>query len=738
MSCAGVLAVAFLHPGLAGAALAAGLVPILIHLINRRRYRRVSWAAMSFLLAASKRSIRRVRLEQWLLLLARVAPVVLLGLALARPYVPASGLVSLGVSRSHRVVVIDNSMSMNARYDAAPGSAGDRTRFSVAMATAKRLVASFPMKDAVSIVTLAAPAHAVLAQAGYDRRFVEEQLAKIAPTHRAADVAGGLAHALRIVRSSDVPPQNRAVYVVSDLAGSTWRAGASAVAPGPTQAARRLAALADAAAVTVVRTAGSAEVNAAVTSVATESPVVGVNLPMRIAATVTNFGPRTLRGAALQVALDGRIIHRLSLPAVEPGASQVMSATTLCATPDTHAISAKVVGVPGDALPEDDARHLSITVRRTVPVLLVDGRIGPTPLSGQAGYLATALAPRPSATDVSLIEPKIVTELELDGEALDRYDVVALCNVRRLSQGQWKDIAAHVARGGGLMVFGGDLVSVDNYNRFGHADGRGVLPGRLGRPAAAGDEADAGAGIVLGDERHPIVAELAAEPNSGLFTARVDKHLTLEVTREDVDTLLRYTDAEPAIVLATFGEGRVALCTTTADMAWTNLPAKGDYVSLMSNIVSFIAPALGGHRNVTVGQMVVEPLRPAQASMSLRVTAGDGRADDGRLVPDGEDGLALAFGPVEDPGVVTCAVGPDRIVFAVNVDPAESDIGGATGDDLEGIAGADATIIDDPSELERRHYAPRASELALLAMYAAVALLFGEMWLAMRLGLRGG
>ena len=45
-----VLVVPFIHPALAGAALATGLIPVLIHLINRRRHRRVSWAAMSFLL----------------------------------------------------------------------------------------------------------------------------------------------------------------------------------------------------------------------------------------------------------------------------------------------------------------------------------------------------------------------------------------------------------------------------------------------------------------------------------------------------------------------------------------------------------------------------------------------------------------------------------------------------------------------------------------------------------------
>ena len=49
----------------------AALVPIVIHLWNRRRYREVPWAAMEYLLAALRRNSRRILVEQWLLLAIR-------------------------------------------------------------------------------------------------------------------------------------------------------------------------------------------------------------------------------------------------------------------------------------------------------------------------------------------------------------------------------------------------------------------------------------------------------------------------------------------------------------------------------------------------------------------------------------------------------------------------------------------------------------------------------------------
>src|SRR5216110_1264564 len=66
-------------------AVAAGAasVPIIIHLLNRNRFRVVTWAAMRFLLAAQRKNTRRMRLEQLILLAVRVLMVVLLVLAMA-------------------------------------------------------------------------------------------------------------------------------------------------------------------------------------------------------------------------------------------------------------------------------------------------------------------------------------------------------------------------------------------------------------------------------------------------------------------------------------------------------------------------------------------------------------------------------------------------------------------------------------------------------------------------------
>src|SRR5260221_88534 len=66
----------------AGGALVSA--PIIIHLINRMRFRRIKWAAMEFILKAQKRMKRKLIIEQLILLLLRCLLIFLVGMLLAR------------------------------------------------------------------------------------------------------------------------------------------------------------------------------------------------------------------------------------------------------------------------------------------------------------------------------------------------------------------------------------------------------------------------------------------------------------------------------------------------------------------------------------------------------------------------------------------------------------------------------------------------------------------------------
>src|SRR6185312_13044268 len=103
------------------AGVAAGLIsiPIIIHILNRRRFKTVTWAAMDFLMRAMRKNRRRLEFEQWILLATRCLLVFLLGLALARPlgFEKSSLAERLAGRTGLNVIVLDNSYSMAYQAD---------------------------------------------------------------------------------------------------------------------------------------------------------------------------------------------------------------------------------------------------------------------------------------------------------------------------------------------------------------------------------------------------------------------------------------------------------------------------------------------------------------------------------------------------------------------------------------------------------------------------------------------
>src|SRR5437879_2329611 len=95
---------------IAGGALISS--PIIIHLINRMRFRRIRWAATEFLLKSQKRNRRRLIIEQLLLLLLRC-----LLIALAVMLVSQYKTGELTHERERRIViVVDDTYSMDQQF----------------------------------------------------------------------------------------------------------------------------------------------------------------------------------------------------------------------------------------------------------------------------------------------------------------------------------------------------------------------------------------------------------------------------------------------------------------------------------------------------------------------------------------------------------------------------------------------------------------------------------------------
>src|SRR5215475_7458985 len=141
----------FMSAGLLAGLLLAS-VPIIIHILNRRRFQIIDWPPMKYLKLTLKKNRRRIRIEQMILLAMRTLAVILLILAVARPVISQGSLSKLvpGRARTSRVIVIDDSLSMG--YTTA-----GRTAFQVAQNAAQDLLHAAGGQDSLTLLLTSAP-----------------------------------------------------------------------------------------------------------------------------------------------------------------------------------------------------------------------------------------------------------------------------------------------------------------------------------------------------------------------------------------------------------------------------------------------------------------------------------------------------------------------------------------------------------------------------------------------------
>ncbi len=212
----GVLNIAML------AGLAAVSLPVIIHLLSRRRDPVVEWGAMQFL-ELGPRSRRRINLADQLLMLARMLLIGLVALAMARPFLapnPAkatAGILGMGPGvRRDVVLILDGSSSMGRRV----GGSTPRER---AIAWARKYVAGLGPGDSVAVLVAKDRVRPLIDPPSFDRVKVDAALAAIPAARGSSDLSAAVGEAFRILERPGNPARD--VIVLSDGHRVAWRPG---------------------------------------------------------------------------------------------------------------------------------------------------------------------------------------------------------------------------------------------------------------------------------------------------------------------------------------------------------------------------------------------------------------------------------------------------------------------------------------------------------------------------------
>ena len=656
--------------------LGAASLPILIHLLNKRKFREERWAAMRFLVAAARKNQRRVKIEQWLLLAVRTLIILLVVLAMAKPLLESLGAVDLlRGQRRHWVLVLDGSMSMDYRP-------GEVPRFDQAKDIARRLVKDSRQGDALSVVLMADPPRAIIGAPAFNKGAVLAEIDVLKRPDGGTDLPATFRKIDEVLDASTVP--RKEVVFLSDLQAASWKRPTRA---GDDDGLKVLIAKLDAkkARSQVIDLGAAGGANTALIDLALEPRIATVGTPMIAKVTVKNFGRDPTGEFPVTLTLGDAIVDERPM-SLAAGAAETTLFTFRFPADGPTTVTA---GIPRDALPIDDSRVLAVNVRDAVNVLIVDGDPKSSAFGSDADFLREAIAPSadPSVTadpeaPSSSIRATVVNEAQLGRQDLAPFDAVILCNVATFRQVEVSALESYLKQGGGVVVFSGDQVQADGYNRLLHAGGKGLLPASLG-PIVGGDAGQGETAFTFDPlgYKHPLVSDFGGQPapvQASLTEVKTFRYHKLGLPKgSPAKVALAFSNGgDPAVIEMPRSRGRVVQVATSADRDWTSWPLHQSFPPVMEQIVLLAASGRFAEKNIRVGQPLSQSFPPSAAGAEVSVRKPGAPAVATAKLKGAGDVAQFVYEDTDRSGVYGVDVGPPlmlKTAFGANPDPVESD-----------------------------------------------------------------
>jgi hypothetical protein len=657
-----------LNPAMLWGLLALSL-PVIAHLLSRRKFDVVKWGAMQFLKLGQK-TRRRIRLEELLLLLLRMAALGLLVYALSRPF--ERGVFSNPPTVSRDIVyIIDGSYSMGWEGKA-------ETPHAAAIQWIHKSLDTLKPNDTVAVLDAREQVRPLVDFASTDRKLVHQRLAEIAPPSGTSNLPAAASRAMQILATTN--NQSREIVVLSDSQRLPWKIGDdfqwTRFDDVRTQADINAAVWV----VDLVGTDVKERVNYSVDRLELSREMTVPEFPIKVATTVRQSGGvQTRRQVYLEV--NGQRLKDKSMTVNLPANGEA-SVVFDHAFPEAGS-QVITVALDGDHLPGDDRSDAAVVVAAGVPVLLVDGSPSLDAPRAESFFLRSAfLAVRESPW----VAPTVIDWRDLTSKSLEGKQCVFLLNVPKLTDAQLTALHDFVSRGNGLVLAPGDKIDAAAFNALADAAFGNWLPAKMGAKRDT-DQLKLGAVRIQSDSLElPWLKRFRKEEKGvDLWDARFSQwwHLDPLVAPApagdapalaDPISVIKLDNGEPFMIGRRVGTGFVMQMAGPLDGDWGTVIGKNDFVPFVHEMVFAVSGSRTG-RNSDVGLPLVATV-PTDWPKDLVFDGPDGKPIPAET--SGEGAERTARSPATTlPGIYRLhptQPGPAAELFVVQSDRAESNL----------------------------------------------------------------
>ncbi|MBA7504028.1 hypothetical protein ES706_02653 [subsurface metagenome] len=644
-------------------------IPVLIHLLSRRRPVTSQFSSVKFIQLASTTVVRRFKLKQLILLILRSLILLLLTLLFARPVVRRMPLFAQaeGVSRSS-VILIDNSYSMGYMREG-------ESLFALAKKVARRILKMTKRGDRAALFLISDEVKPLVSYLTDDKQILWERLEKGTLSFRPTNLLPGISQAYKILQESGSP--NREIILITDLGINGWQGidGKSIKEFDPEVK------------FIIIDLNRELLSNVAVAKVDCRRLTMGET--SQISAKIRNYSKEKISRLFVSVYLepqskfqiDRETGEKVGQGFVDLKGGREASKDFFYNFPREGTYLGKVE-IQEDSLPSDDRFYFKAEALEKIKVLLIDGHPGISSFSSETFYLALSLSP--TTSEVSTIQsPLVVKVVTPDGfpqEKLDDFSVIFLANVGKVTSSLRERLTNFVREGGGVVFSLGDNVNAQEYN----LNFDNLLPAKLVEVKGKSKGEREFKAIDFQDFTHPILQVFAQGKEGDLTRTRFYQYFATQV-KPSAKVVLGLADGLPLLIegeLPYPGAGKVLLFTSTLDRDWNNLPSKPVFLPLIQQMVRYLTLSTLREEpwgTFLVGEEIRYGLGPGELPPSVEIIGPQGKKFS--VIPvQKRDFSGIEFGPVEIPGIYQLSYIADGkwnnkyLPLNLNIESNESDL----------------------------------------------------------------
>lgn len=598
--------------GLVGIAL-----PIIAHLLSRRRFDVVAWGAMQFL-NPSRKTRRRLKLEELLLLLLRIGLITLIVLSAARPWIPGGWLLGYRSAGSRTVVlIIDGSNSMS-RSD------GVSSVHQTAIRRATEFLQTLGTGDTVALIDARDQPRAVIESPLRDFRAVEQQLRSLPAPAGACAVQAALEKSLAILGRSSASA--REIIVFTDRQGNSWRSTEDAEWARFDELVKLPAVRPRVWVVDASAQLASARRNLAVGRLELSREITVPGFPLRLRTVIRNDSDNAI-SVPVRLLLDNQpLAGELQTLNIPPRTETRVEFEHSLRQEGSHLLSVEA-DAADDAIAADNVSHAAVHVARSLPVLLVNGTPSAIPAERDTFFAELAFA----STDAGdpWVAARVVDAAELRPEDLQKAAAVVFCNVSRLPPTVASALPEFVNQGGGVLVACGSQTTPESFTacftQSGLLKPLTVLRNRQAPPQATDPVRVAPLSIqpgwlerfrsdpnrsflktaftewtqfqlnaALPPASVPAVPTVPAPPTAAPSVTNFPVSETAPAPAAPVKPgqpvmLAQLTSGDPLVLEVPVGDGTVIVLTAALDRSGSDLPTRSDFVPFLHEAVFRLA-----------------------------------------------------------------------------------------------------------------------------------------------------